>query len=243
MDARERCCNVWGEVLQRIGCCNKRSGRCCNQRERLVQRMDGRKLLQQCNGWAGGVATNGWESVAQSGRCCNGWSEGVASSATERARGVATNSWGSVARSGRCCNRWAESVATMQRCCNRWAEGVATLQRCCNKWESECNGRGGVATNRRGEMGKMQQDVAIFHGGWTTVNDATAIYGSYRESCNKVPCTLHPTQIIAQLQGRPDVMMSNASHVHKQITMVEAHEAELNVRVDRICIAQVSNSV
>ena len=40
-------------------------------------------------------------------------------------------------------------------------------------------------------MGKMQQDVAIFHGGWTTVNDATAIYGSYRKSCNKVPCTLH----------------------------------------------------
>ena len=52
------------------------------------------------------------------------------------------------------------------------------------------HGRDSVATNRRGETGKMQQDVAIFHGGWTTVNDATAIYGSYRESCNKVPCTL-----------------------------------------------------
>ena len=37
----------------------------------------------------------------------------------------------------------------------------------------------------------------------------------------------HPMQIIAQLQGRPDVMMSNASHVHKQITMVEAREAEM----------------
>ena len=36
----------------------------------------------------------------------------------------------------------------------------------------------------------MQQNVAIFHGGWTTVNDATAIYGSYRKCCNKVPCTL-----------------------------------------------------
>ena len=56
------------------------------------------------------------------------------------------------------------------RCCNRWAEGVAT------------NGRGGI--------GKMQQDIAIFHGGWATVNDATAIYSSYHKSCNKVPCTL-----------------------------------------------------
>ena len=41
-----------------------------------------------------------------------------------------------------------------------------------------------------GGTGKMQQDIAIIHGRWTTVNDATAIYGSYRKSCNKVPCTL-----------------------------------------------------
>ena len=32
--------------------------------------------------------------------------------------------------------------------------------------------------------------VAIFDGGWTTMNDATAMYGSYRKSCNKVLCTL-----------------------------------------------------
>ena len=61
--------------------------------------------------------------------------------------------------------------------------------RCCNGWAE------GVATSERGGTGKMQQDVAIFHGGWTTVNDATAIYGNYRKSCNKVPCTLPQTHV------------------------------------------------
>ena len=94
---------------------------------------------------------------------------------------------------GRCCNGWS------RRCCNGWAEGVATNARgqmqqmgevggYCNGWSE------GVATNGRGGTGQMQQDIAIFHSGWTTVNDATAIYGSYRKCCNKVPCTLrNPT--------------------------------------------------
>ena len=84
---------------------------------------------------------------------------------------VATNGWwGGVATDGQ---KVLQPTFESGRCCNRWVEGVAT------------NGRGGT--------GKMQQDiadVAIFHGGWTTVNDATAIYGSYCKSCNKVPCTL-----------------------------------------------------
>ena len=50
--------------------------------------------------------------------------------------------------------------------------------RCCNGW-------GGVATNGRGGTGKMQQGVAIFHSRWTTVNNATAMYGSYRGRCNR----------------------------------------------------------
>ena len=57
-----------------------------------------------------------------------------------------------------------------------------------------------IAMNRRGEMRKMQQDIAIFHGGWTTVNDATAIYGSYHKSCNKVPRTLQFVTAWIQLQ-------------------------------------------
>ena len=50
---------------------------------------------------------------------------------------------------------------------------------------------GGRCCNELGRWdGKDATDIAIFHSGWTTVNDATAIYGSYHESCNKVPCTL-----------------------------------------------------
>ena len=113
-----------------------------------------------CNRWPEGVATDGRGSVATNGR------QG----------GVATDGQGSVATNGRRGGVATDGRKVLQptfksgRCCNGWAEGVAT------------NGRGGT--------GKMQQDVAIFHGGWTTMNDATAIYGSYRKSCNKVPCTL-----------------------------------------------------
>ena len=99
--------------------------------------MDGRKVLQQTGGCCNGLE-----------RCCNGW-----------VGGVATNTWGQMQQTGE-----------VGGYCNGWLEGVAT------------NGRGG--------MGKMQQDIAIFHSGWTTVNDATAIYGSYCKCCNKVPCTL-----------------------------------------------------
>ena len=196
MDARERCCNVWGEVLQRI-CCNVwgvatngrggvatngkgwcngwMDGSCCNNAT------DGREALQQTVGKVlhsrGGVATDGRKVLQQVQRNGRGALQQTVGEVLHGRGGVATDGRKALQQmGGRRCNT-AEVLQQMVR-------------RCCNKWESECNGTGGVATNRRGEMGKMQQDVAIFHGGWTTVNDATAIYGSYRESCNKVPCTL-----------------------------------------------------
>ena len=91
---------------------------------------------------------------------------------------VATNVRGGVAMDG-----WKMLQWMVGRCCNGWAEGVAM------------NGRGGT--------GKMQQDVAIFHSGWTTVNDATAIYGSYCKSCNKAPCTLHVLCIMDMFYRSP----------------------------------------
>ena len=95
--------------------------------------------------------------------------------------------WPVAACSGhrRCGRSWLQQMAG--RRCNGWSGKRCNKRpagRCCNGWAE------GVATNGRGGTGKMQQDVAIFHGGWTTMNDATAIYGSYRKSCNKVPCTL-----------------------------------------------------
>ena len=111
------------------------------------------------------------------GRCCNGWSEGVATNGTSMLQPkfgeVLQRMVGEVFQqtAGR---EVLQPTFESGRCCNGWAEGVAM------------NGRGG--------MGKMQQDIAIFHGGWTTVNDATAIYGSYHKSCNKVPCTLLHSQ-------------------------------------------------
>ena len=134
----------------------------------------------------------------RSGRCCSGQSESVA---TNGRGGVATDIVGKCCnkRSGRCCNGQSESVATNSR------GGVATdsqkvlqqtvgevlqqmvgdvlqwiVGRCCNGQERCCN-----------EQERWDgKGIAIFDGGWTTVNDATAMYGSYRKSCNKVPCTL-----------------------------------------------------
>jgi len=134
---------------------------------------------------------NGW-----SRRCCSGWAEGVATNGRVLQRSGGVLQWsGEVLQrmGGRCCNGWS------RRCCNGWAECVATNARGQMQQMGEvggyCNGwLEGVATNRRGGTGKMQQDVVIFHSGWTTVNDATAIYGSYHKCCNKVPCTLHKQQ-------------------------------------------------
>ena len=101
---------------------------------------------------------------------------------------VATNVWGGVATDDR------KVLQRMVREVFQQTAGREVLQptfesgRCCNGWAE------GVATNGRGGTGKMQQDIAIFHGGWTTVNDATAIYSSYRKSCNKVLCTLLHSQ-------------------------------------------------
>jgi len=91
---------------------------------------------------------------------------------------------------GRCCNK-REGVATVWRgvAMDGWKVLQQTLGDRCNKRE-RWGWLEGVATNGRGGTGKMQQDIAIFHSGWTTVNDATAIYGSYCKCCNKVPCTL-----------------------------------------------------
>ena len=164
-------------------------GSCCNNAT------DGREALQQTVGKVlhsrGGVATDGWKVLQQVQRNGRG--------ALQQTVGEVLHGRGGVATDGRKALQQCRGVATdgrkaLQQMGGRRCNTAEVLQqmvrRCCNKWESECNGRGGVATNRRGETGKMQQDVAIFHGGWTTVNDATAIYGSYCESCNKVPCTL-----------------------------------------------------
>ena len=59
-----------------------------------------------------------------------------------------------------------------ESCCNGWRRGVATAEeRCCNGRGRCCNG-----WERVGQ--EVQQDVAIFHGGWTTVNGATPQNGS-----------------------------------------------------------------
>ena len=66
----------------------------------------------------------------------------------------------------------------------QWTEEV--LQRtggCCNEQE-RWDGKG----------------VAIFDGGWTTMNDATTMYSSYHKSCNKVPCTLLSSEVQKVLQ-------------------------------------------
>jgi len=45
---------------------------------------------------------------------------------------------------------------------------------------------------------EVQQYIAIFDGGSTTVNGAPPKYGSYHKHCNKVPCTLQTASFATQ---------------------------------------------